>query len=427
MIRNITFLKTTQFVAFIFPAFLMGFSLNPSEGRAAEPILLHKENLVYEGVFRLPTGTIGDSSFGYGGSALAYHASNNSLFLVGHDHHQMVAEISIPTPIISTEEQNLHTATVLQSFTDASEGKMYTIDDTVNGIKVGGLLSSNNKLYGSAFAYYDADGSQTFSHFSSSFNLSLTGDVTGMHQIAAPKAGFVSGYMTPIPDQWQTSLGGPAITGNCCIPIISRTSYGPAAFVFNPSDIGNKSPVPATSLVYYPSSNPLGAWGESLSPSNPYFNGTTQIKGVVFPKESRSLLFIGTQGLGEYCYGSGGTTGDCYDPIKTQKGNHAYPYTNQVWAYDVLDLIKVKNGEKLPWELEPYHVWQFTLPFQIEGDKVVYGAAYDPTRQRIFMSHYRGGKPLIHVFKLNISEDFDNDTSPPSSPSSLQIVSNLGG
>ena len=201
--------------------------------------------------------------------------------------------------------------------------------------------------------------------------------------------------MTHIPPEWQTSFGGPAITGNCCLSIISRTSYGPAASVFDPANVGQQSPVPATPLVHYTSSDPLAAWNAT----SPYFNGTTKIKGVVFPKDSRSLLFFGIHGTGTFCYGE---ASECNDPVKSSKGNHAYPYVNQVWAYDALDLLKVKNGEKSPWEVTPYQIWQIPLPFQAETSRAI-GATYDPSTQRIFISHNRGGgRLIIHVFRLNL-------------------------
>ncbi|MEZ4895233.1 MAG: hypothetical protein R2806_00255 [Saprospiraceae bacterium] len=386
--------------------------------------LINQDNLTYEGAFKMPTGTWGGSRFGYGGTALAYNPANNSLFMVGHDWDQMVAEASIPDPVLASNVSELPTSTVLQPFTDVTEGMMSSVGN--GNIKVGGLLPFNNKLFGAVYVYYDADGSQKLSHFSSSFALSQIGDAQGMYQVGDGmnvKAGYVSGYMTQIPQEWQSSLGGPAITGNCCIPIVSRTSSGPAALIFNPEDLGKVSPAPTIPLVYYPYEHPLGPWGESISPSNPYFNGTTQIKGVVFPKGTRSLLFLGGSGLGEWCYGTGGITGECYDPIYGSKGNHAYPYANQVFAYDVLELLQVKNGTKKPWEVKPYQTWQFILPFQTEGDLVVKGAAYDPNTQRMFISHKNADNPLvIHVFKVTIPPDLEQDTIPPTPPQNLNLT-----
>ena len=59
---------------------------------------------------------------------------------------------------------------------------------------------------------------------------------------------------------------GPALTGQCCLAIISRTSYGPAVSVFDPNDLGVKNPVPDIPLLYYPASHPLADW----SATSPY-------------------------------------------------------------------------------------------------------------------------------------------------------------
>ena len=55
------------------------------------------------------------------------------------------------------------------------------------------------------------------------------------------------------------------------------------------------------------------------------------------------MLGLIKQGTGTFCYGEGAT---CNDPTDSSKGNHAYPYQYQVWAYDANDLAAVKAGSK---------------------------------------------------------------------------------
>ncbi|MDT7041968.1 hypothetical protein [Candidatus Nitronereus thalassa] len=395
---------------------LWGGHLNINKVYAAVPesaVLLNQGHLKFEGSFRMPPGPIGGSNFGYAMTVATYNPGNDSLFLVGHDHHQMVAEVSIPNPVITTEESNLPIASVLQPFVDPSEGKMYTVDD--GKINVGGLLVLNNKLYGTAYDYYDADRSQVFSHFSSSLNMSEQGDAQGMYKLDVEMAGTVSGYMGHIPLEWQMAFGGPALTGNCCISIISRSSYGPAAFVFNPADLGQQDPVPATPLVYYPATHPLDEWGEEST----IFNGTSEVKGVVFPRNSRTVLFFGQQGVGPFCYG---TPTECNDPIGDYKGNHAYPYVTQIWAYDALDLLKAKNGEVEPWDVTPYEIWRLLLPFAPTTYKSKIGGAYDPATQRVFVTEHREGSPLmVHVFTLTHDGGGLSDTTPPVAVQGLTV------
>ena len=97
---------------------------------------------------------------------------------------------------------------------------------------------------------------------------------------------------------------------------------------------------------------------------------------MVFPEGTRSVLFFGRHGLGKFCYGPGTTDQQlvgrptdggvdtwCHDPTSANKGTHAYPYHYYVWAYDANDLAAVKAGQKQPWEVKPYAVWPFSLPF----------------------------------------------------------------
>lgn len=359
--------------------------------------LVQPEDLSYVGAFRLPQGSGSEQTFEYGGTALTYYAAHDSLVLVGHDWHQRAAEVSIPAIANNATVSGLARAVFRQPFTDVLEGQIGLIGG--GNRKIGGFLIWGDTLITSAYLYYDGNGDQALSHFRSGVDFSRTGDVQGPFQVGSARAGFVSGYMTPIPGEWQTALGGPALTGQCCLSIISRTSLGPAASVFAPTDVGVKNPVPAKAVLGYPITNAtLGA----LDQQNPDFNGTTTMAGVVFPGGTRSVLFFGRHGLGPYCYGTGGVTGgDCVDPTGEAKGNHAYPYAYQIWAYDALNLVAVKEGRKRPWEIKPYKVWTFELPFA-HVTRLLGGVAYDPATNRVFLSasYADGGQPLVHVLTL---------------------------
>src|SRR5262249_48794634 len=69
---------------------------SPTPPPTGSSTLLQAGNLVYEGAFRVPKGTIGSSSFAYGGTALAFNPARSTLFAVGHVYDQDAAEISIP-------------------------------------------------------------------------------------------------------------------------------------------------------------------------------------------------------------------------------------------------------------------------------------------------------------------------------------------
>jgi hypothetical protein len=403
-----------------------------AQAASPDPVL-QKDNLVYQGAFRvpqLPCTAPTYACFSYGGTAVAYNPANNSLYIVGHSFGQLSAEISIPAVVDSPDIGALNTAKLLQPFADAAEGQRNAVNPTtVNPNRIGGQLVYDGRLIFSVYSYYDGAGFQSTSHFARPLDLSQVGQLSGPDRVGAQYPGFVSGYMTAIPAEWQASFGGPALTGNCCLAITSLQSNGPAASVFDPSILGAKNPLPAVAVVGYPHLNPLGpGWGTE----NGLFNGTTQISGIAFPSGTRSILFFGRQGTGPFCYGAGtsqqalaGTpTGEgnvvwCYDLASPNKGTHAFPYVYQVWAFDANDLIAVKHGSTTPYEIKPYATWTIHLPFENSNDAhALGGVAYDAQHQLIYLSQLSedvNASPLIHVFKV------DTTVKIPGPPSALQV------
>jgi len=385
--------------------------------------LIQFADLTYTGAFRLPDQFVNGDGFTIGGHPLAFNPARNSLFIgsrVGN-----VAEVAIPTPVNSASISALPFATFLQGFADPTEGNLWQIAN--DGVSIDGLMVLGNRLYGSASIYYDANNTQRLSHYSRSTSLS-TPSFSGMTQVwLTEKSGFVSGFMGTVPAEWQQKLGGPAVTGQCCLPIAWRTSWGPSAFAWNPADIGSVNPVPATPLVYYPLDHPtLGRWDTS----NPVYGGTTQITGVAVIAGTRTALFVGRNGTGPFCYGNGtadqnlvGTLGPdgevfCYDPGATAKGQHAYPYNYQIWAYDLNDLAAVRAGTKQPWDVVPYGVWPFALPFAEPAVRIG-GVGYDASQQLLYISQMYadqdgyGYRPIIHALKVGGASGLPLATTPP--------------
>lgn len=407
-------------------------------------VLLNQSNLKYLGAFKVPGGLLGcdnynDCTFSGtgGGGPLAFHKDGNngngSLFIGGHDWAQKIAEINIPPLVNSTNIENLNRATALQNFHDITEGNLGNIlaggahVGSETTVKNGGLMVWGSKLVGTTYIYYPGP-TQILSHYTSSLNLSTNGDFSGMYQVGEiGVARTVGGYMCKIPTGHQAAFGGPALTGQAALSVIGTTSAGPSAFVFDPSLLvgATATAIPATSLVYYPADHK--PW-ENI-PWNPYFNTTTEIKGIVFPSGSDSILFFGRHGYGEYCYGDqtlnpelDGVGGLCYDPYVSAKGPHMPPYKYQVWAYSSTELLSVKNGLKKPWDARPYAVWNFDLPFN-RGDSTIRGIDYDESTKRLYVAQ-GGGEvrqydklPIIHVFEVTL-------TSAPR-PFNLQVKPNL--
>ncbi len=389
-------------------------ALNPS-AQLIDPStlpLLSPDSVQYLGAFRLPKHSVNGDSFSYGGGGAAFRSATNSLFMSSRAGR--VAEVTISAPVMAANVAQLPLASFLQPFADPMEGELSQVASS--GVALSGLMIYGDRLYGTASIYYDASNSQKLSHFSHSLQLNQPSFSGWTRVWEEKKTGLVAGYMSLVPSEWQSRLGGPAVTGQCCIPIVTRTSWGPSAFSFDPSQVGAATAA-ASALVYYTGEyQTLGSW----SGANPTYGGTAGMGGVAIIGGSRTALFVGRNGVGPYCYGNGtsnqslhGTTSPdgshwCYDPTSADKGQHAYPYRFQIWAYDLNDLAAVKAGQKQPWEVVPYGVWPLDLPYY-ESRFRIGGVTYDAERQLLYVTQQYADKvdvashPIVHVFQLDVA------------------------
>lgn len=349
--------------------------------------LIQAGDFTYVGRFELPDARdgAGNDGFDYSNGVLAFNAANNSLFVVGHDWGQQVAEIDIPAV---GDVANLR-----QPFADALDGRLSAINPSdPNSKKIGGLHVMGDRLIVSGYSYYDGSATAKASHFVRSVNLRER-SVQGPFRVGALNPGFYAGYFAPIPVAWRSALGGSLLNGQCCLAVVSRTSYGPSVSVVDSTELlAARNPSRAEMLVGYPDGQqPLAAWDST----GLLYNGTTSIRGVLLPEGSSSVLFFGRHGVGKFCYGD---PGPCGDPEDQGKGTHAYPYEPRVWAYNVADLAAVRAGRKQPWDVKPYATWR--LP-GLSGANIG-GVALGPASGRIYVSenHAIGSKMAIHVFTL---------------------------
>jgi hypothetical protein len=421
MMRNRCVLWTKYAVMFLV-TITAGVSSRPAvvNAQAGDPStlpLLSSGGLQYLGGFRLPRESSNGDVFDGGGFAIAFNPGTNSLFVSSY--YGRVAEVSIPTPAISSDPAALPYSTFLQPFADPTEGHINEATFGYGG-GISSLVVSGNRLYGTASIYYDSINEQRVSHYSRSLQLNQP-SFSGWSQVGeATKQGYVSGFLSAVPAEWRTRLGGAAIAGQCCIPIVSRTSFGPSGFGFDPTQVGNPT-VATVPLVYYDGNHQtLGLYVNDTTP-NEVYNQSTEIHGMAIVAGTRTLLYIGRNGLGIPCYGKG--TGDralvgtvdpidgadyCYDLDQFGKGTHAWPYRYQIWAYDLNDLAAVKAGTKQPWDVVPYGVWPLNLP--TPGNEVrLGGVGYDPQRQILYVSQRladfgpndQSYRPIIHAFRLD--------------------------
>lgn len=431
-------------------ALVLGCGLGAGYGRAAElgawgvlgrhrqSPLVQPANLQVVGYFRLPGGVHGISTFSFGGRAMSYNPTHGTLVLAcGNTTDYPVwalAEVSIPAPVDGATLGDLNTATMTQDCTDVGGGHY------LDGV-FGATIFRAGRLFGDMYLYYDGAGNQRTSHYEFSPDFSI-GWLVGPWQIGPnslidngnyANAGYVAGYMAEIPEAWRGLLGGPVITGQNDIPIKARTSYAPAAIVFDPETIGGLvNPPPATALMYQ-----NGAVGHHRLEDLGLVADYSETFGLVFPVGTDSVLYFGRHGTTASCYGfgvyvetSGGhTNGDlvtqadhrlpvpdgsgdlyCYDHVITSKGPHGYPYAFNVWAYDAKDLAAVKAAAVnpatasvwQPWEVMPYATWHLDFSRWVADPQSLLGAAYDPESGRIYLTVDKGdgSLPVVAVLKV---------------------------
>ncbi len=364
----------------------------------------------------MPEGAFGDGSgmgFSFGGGPIAFNPARGTLFI--GQNKNLVAEVSIPPPVNSPTIATLPFATVLQPFADPTEGQYGTSgsDGTIPS-SLEGLLVTETGLQGSGAIYYDANDTTAVSHFTRSTSLTTPSFAGWQALWQAGGQGYVGRAMAAVPQAWQALLGGSVLASGWGLPIISRQSNGPDAFSFTPAAGAMMS---ATPLLNYPNDHPtLGAWATA---NTPVYNQASDYGGLVIVPNTRSALYFGRTGQGPPCYGQG--TPDptlngqpdpsgsmyCYDPLDSDKGTHAYPYSYYVWAYDLKDFAAVKAGTKQPWDVLPYASWTLTLPMPAGAFKNLY-ATIDPATSTIYVSQvyvdpgawgYFAG-PFVHVFTV---------------------------
>lgn len=363
-------MRTRLYVALVALALFI-LSVTP---RAQAP-LVQPGDIVPIGTFDLPQ----DGQFDYmTHTAITFNPIRRSLFvgawssaIAGYG----LSEVTIPS--FGSR------AMFLQPVSDSFEGKLPLIGNDGQGQRPGGHYVYKGKLFMTAFLYYRSGTPSLAQLFSRPLDLSVRGQVTNPVVVSSTHPDFTNGYMADVPAEWQAALGGPSVTGNCCLSIKSRTSYGPALFVFDP-----ENPSQAKALLYYDVTHQTLGLYDSPGP-NPRFNGVTRVTGVVIVPGTSTVLFVGSTGLGVWSY---------YNAT-----DNAPPEVGYLWAYNIHDLIAVKNGQKQPWEPLPY--WHGPLAGVVgtQHDFGTGGAGYDAVTKTLYVSKPNGNglAPRIFAYRIN--------------------------
>jgi hypothetical protein len=364
-------------------------------------------DISYVGVFNVPStdGTgvqpAEKGQLTYGGYALGVGPDGTSLYYGCHDWHDRLARISIPAMG--------GTASIIEPCKDVAPG-IYTEAGSGNGMVLGGTLAINGRMSVGARSYYAVNAqawSLWFGDTTSNIPTTMRGPVKMGTTAQNYNQRTIGGYMGVVPPEFRSAFGGDVVSGACCSSIISNSSYGPALYVWDSATAESTKTI--SWLLGYPDNHQtIGTYGDPGGLVG-YGMGTS-IGGVAMVAGTNTTLFFGQQGT-RVCYGEG--TSDptldgkpvgngalyCYDPTSPYKGNHGYPYLRVAWAYRTSDLLAVKRGQKQPWDVKPYAIWQ--LPGTTPDTPSMVSATYNPTDGRVFFTLDHGGSPKVYVYKVN--------------------------
>jgi hypothetical protein len=306
---------------------------------------------------RLGQITLTGSTFEFGGSAMSWDSVNERLYMAGLVTAQTLGRLILPASVGDSATTSATPVTITGS-----------IGESAGQVKLTGSLVYGGELYVNKSIQYDASAEQTGWIKKMNLDMGSQGSICSMSADNGAYVRRLSGAMGHIPSEWQSMLGGPAFTTGCRLDIVSAANMGYGFAVFDPADVpsgGGSVPVVAM-LDYYGATN--GTWAtmaprslEPLSTHDDYaaypknanggldfYSETNAFVGTAFIHPgSRSLLFI-------TCHGYGVADNGC----RVGSSVHNDPNRIQVVAYDLQDIVDVKNGVQDEWAVEPYDWWE---------------------------------------------------------------------
>lgn len=366
----------------------------PAQARAPDPSelpLVHIGDFEYAGAFRLPSGTFGASSLNFSEGPFVYDTSSNSIFIVGHNHHQAIAQFFVPELVVSSDLEALEMAdSPLQPFSTVLYRASGGNPEDLN--RIGGLALVNGpagpQLVVNAYEYYDAPADNTETTAVAREASDLSGSQIDGFFTLEGGAGHTSGWISSIPQEWQSILGGTHITGQSSgIPIIGRTSVGPSAFAFDAhllTDDVVPNPVPTTRLLDFSLDHPLHEDLLNETGENDIWTHLSRVTYGFIAPQTRTYVTIG--------YSGGHVSGVCYRCTQengNECGGYCAPdpddYYQYYWLWDVNDLVAVRNGTLESYEVRPYEYGIFSTPFE-NGTAQIGGGSFDPASGLLYLS-----------------------------------------
>ena len=360
-------------------------------------------SFVYLGAFTLPRGGERPFTFQYGGEAMTFCPTGNSLgaddgfpgslFIMGHNSMpygelpggNLVAEVDIPVPIIASRVESLNRAVFLQGFTDVSGGLFDGLDE----IPRAGMEYLDTRATGPLVHLcrgQHLQDSPRASHGWFSPDLSAP-DTRGAWFIGDYSLYSTNDYLFSAPSDWASEHTGGRMLLTGRYRDGGWSGMGPSLYAYRPwtDDSGTphapQSRLEGVVLLGYDSS--FGT--ERISNCLAGYQHADEWTGGAWVTDGRgneAVLFAGTRGTGEYYwYGYISSLGPEHpfveremigdftlcrradgSPVGAEVSRGEPASTRGWWSssfspgfllYDPSDLARVASGEMEPWEPQP--------------------------------------------------------------------------
>lgn len=385
---------------------------------------LQPADLVYKGAFRLPdtSGMPDNVGWEWNGvaSGLAYFPDGDdtadgfpgSLFGVGHDQTQYIAEIAIPVPVVSAakEAAALNTAVFLQPFTNIRD-QVFAPDTYWEQTRVGLAYlppeggPGQGKLVAS-WANHDPgdDLNSGASHLW--FNPDLANpQAAGPWRLGGYPKYVTSDYLFDIPSAWAAAYTPGLTLATGRFREGGQGSMGPTLFAFNPAYDGSP-PAPDSVLTAVP----LLLYG-NVNNDDPAMENYTHCDawsgGAWLTGEGgTAVIFVGTRAEGTCWYGCADGTDAPPWPDDCNRGFWADQFSAQFLFYDPADLAAVAQGRLETWQPQPYavlNVDEYLYSITSAQQRNHLGAAaFDRENGLLYVFEplADNDKPLIHVWQI---------------------------
>jgi len=403
--------------------------------------LIQPEDLIYRGAFRLPAEPV-ENGWGYSGYAMTYYPEGDrdgpadgnpgSLYVLGHDHVQLVAEINIPAPVISQvkDTSQLPTATVLQPFQDITAGMFAELEIPRAGLAYLPAQGeqTSGKLYFCWGQHFQFE--RTASHGWSELDLSSPNSV-GPWYLGDYTSYITNDYLFDIPEAWARTYAPGLMLATGRFRDGSWSGLGPALLAIGPWNEGDPPP-PGSTLQQV---TPLLLYGENL-PGVPEISISEdrRMENYSEPDEwsggswltagdKSAVVFVGTKAIGRSWYGFSngveypisGDSDEDYPDVPDwphdARGWWSEDISAQILFYAPEELGAVARGEIETWQPQPYAVMDlneflFDPGFDFErGKRYLLGAAaFDRENGLLYIVERMADedeRSLIHVFQVS--------------------------